>query len=238
MTNSSADWEGIEDDLVTAHVSWFGNPVSTDAFYDHAGAPYGYIASTTEDLSKFLSTVLFDDSSDEIFEGEGGDNYVNGWFYNDEGDYYHGGSTPEYRSQMMFNEDDGFGLVLLTNKYNFTEDGQVTEIVDGIGSILKGEPYDFSPGSNSYMQWGLLVAFVIIAVLMLIHVIRLIKKPAIVKRHQFFLSVVCLVIAAVLIPAVSAAFATPWKTIWLFAPDIAWLILAFVALFVLFGGGR
>lgn len=81
----------------------------------------------------------------------------------------------------------------------------------------------------------LLIAFVLIGLIMIIHIIVVIKKPKVSKIKHFIIAAGCIVVSAILIPAVSASFSIPWKTIRLFAPDIAWIIIAFVALYLVFG---
>lgn len=108
MNKSSANQKATtESGLAPGFSSWFGQPVKVSRFYDNAGAPYGYISSTANDIIKFLDfmkngneTVLSKRGLDRLKEMPQEDRtYGFGWHYSKQDTYfYHGGATPEYRA--------------------------------------------------------------------------------------------------------------------------------------------
>ncbi|EON72508.1 serine hydrolase domain-containing protein [Lysinibacillus sphaericus] len=244
MENTAADYESaVEKGYVSGFESWFGKPVVSDGFYDHAGAPYGYIASSSNDLAKFLTFML--DGGDLISEEnlellktppEEGKTYGFGWHFSKTEHFpFHGGATSDFRAQMFFIPEENIAAVLLTNKYNFIEDAQVSHIMNGIRSILNGKEPDELPVQSYSIQWSLLVATFLLAILTIFHFFSLRRKKVLNKKITFSVGIISLLLAVGLIPLFVYVIGTPWKSVSFFAPDIALLSYCLVVIFALNG---
>lgn len=114
MNRTAADFAGAEAaGLAPGYRSWFGRPIKGGVSYDHAGAPYGYIVSSTSDMAKFLTFVmqggkLLDEAFHDLWLSAPADNrsYGFGWHFARPADapgfLYHGGATPQFRGEMFF----------------------------------------------------------------------------------------------------------------------------------------
>lgn len=244
MENSAADYESaVEKGYIPGFESWFGRPVVSDGFYDHAGAPYGYIASSSNDLAKFLNFMLeggdlLSEQNLELLKTppEEGKTYGYGWHFSKTEHYpFHGGATSDFRAQMFLIPEENIAAVLLTNKYNFIEDAQVSHIMNGIQSILNGKKPDELPVQSYSIQWSILGITLLFAILTIIHFFRLKRKKVLNKKIPFTFGVISLLLAVGLIPLFVYVIGTPWKSIRFFAPDISLLIYCLVVIFALHG---
>ncbi|WP_026672997.1 serine hydrolase domain-containing protein [Alkalihalobacterium bogoriense] len=232
MNHSAADYKGaVDKGYVSGFESWFGKPIKSDGFYDNAGAPYGYLASSTNDLSNFLTFMLEggDLLSEQYLElikspPKEGKTYGLGWrFYPKEHFLFHGGATSDFRAEMFFIPEQEVAVVLLTNKYHIMDDYQVYSMVEGIRSIMKGtEPIQLSKPSYS-LQWIILGATILLAALTVIHIIIRRKKIAN-KKWTFSYGVFLFILAVAIIPILTYVMNSPWRTIRIFAPDVALLV--------------
>ncbi len=244
MDHSAANYESaVEKGYVPGFESWFGKPKESDGFYDNAGAPYGYIASSTNDLAKFLTFML--KGGDILSEHylkllkappKEGKTYGFGWHFSKTEHFpFHGGATPHFRSQMFFIPEQDVAAVLLTNKYHFTEDAQVTHIMNGIRSIMNGgDPDEVSVQSYS-IQWSLFGVAFLLTILTGIHFFIIRRKKDLSKKTSFTVGIISLLLAVGLIPLFVFVMGAPWKSVILFAPDIAFLIYYLVVIFGLNG---
>ncbi|GAB2571476.1 serine hydrolase domain-containing protein [Gracilibacillus alcaliphilus] len=244
MHHTAADYEtASEKGYVPGFESWFGNPVVSDGLYDSGGAPYGYIVSTANDLMKFLKFMLYggDLLSNQYLEWlktppEETGKYGLGWHFSKTEHFpFHGGATPDFRSEMFFIQEENTAAVLLTNKYHTTEDQQISYIMEGIRAIIHGDNPDELPAHNNSIQWILLGITLLLAILAGIHLVKWKRKLI---RHKIFYSsvgVLSLLLAIGLIPIFVFSLNTPWKSISLFAPDITFIIYSLILIFLING---
>ncbi|GAK12390.1 serine hydrolase [Geomicrobium sp. JCM 19039] len=241
MENTSAAYESaVEDGYMPGFQSWGGFPVASDGFYDHAGAPYGYITSTAEDLASFLYFLLEggDLLTDEnlqrmITPPEAGKTYHFGWHFSEQDQVpYHGGAVPDFRSQMYFVPDKGDAAVLLTNKYHSLEDSQITQFMDGVSLIMEGnEPGEIVPQGN-LLFWSIVGGVLLFAGMSITHFI-LIKKRFVGRKTTIIISIICLLVSITSIPVIIQFVGLPWRTFALFAPDVAVFVYVLITIFVL-----
>ncbi|MFC0472620.1 serine hydrolase domain-containing protein [Halalkalibacter kiskunsagensis] len=232
MNHSAADYKRIVDKgYVSGFESWFGKPIKSDGFYDNAGAPYGYIASSTNDLSKFLTFMLEggDLLSEQYLEliknpPEEGKTYGLGWRFSKKEHFpFHGGATSDFRAEMFFIPEQDVAAVLLTNKYHIMDDYQVYYMMEGIRSIMNGtEPGELSKPGNS-LQWIILAVTILLAVLTVIHII-IRRKKIVSKKWSFTYGILIFIFAVGIIPILTYVMNSPWRTIRIFAPDVAMLV--------------
>ena len=244
MNNTTADYKSaIDRGLVPGFHSWFGKPVKGDGLYDQSGAPYGYMSSTTSDLTKFIKfminggELLSEQSLKQLqTPPESGNRYGLGWHFPRSGNKYpyHTGATPEYKSEIFFIPEQNLGAVLLMNKYHELEAVSYLGIMEGIRSIMSGKNPDFAQLDVS-SQWITLGVVLMAAVISLISLIRLKSRTTINIKARVSIAVLSIIFAVGLIPMITNRVGTSWRTFGLFAPDIQFLIQCLPVILVVYG---
>ncbi|MBC5636327.1 beta-lactamase family protein [Ornithinibacillus sp. BX22] len=232
MENTTADYESaIDKGLVPGYQSWFGQPIKGDGLYDHSGAPYGYMTSTSSDLIKFIEfmlqggELLNERSLAELQSPpESGQRYGLGWHFPRSGNKYpyHTGATTDYRSEIFLIPEEELGAVLLTNKYHELEAVAYLSMMEGIRSIINGENPELTQLSVS-TQWILLGIVLLLIVFISISLIRLNRRKVINKKVWIFSGILSILLAVALIPIISFSMGISWRTFGLFAPDLQFL---------------
>lgn len=244
MTHTAADYEkAVDIGFVPGFKSWFGKTIKNDGLYDHAGSPYGYIVSTTNDLTKFLTFMqeggdLLSNHYLELIKTPPKDDrtYGLGWHFSKAEKFlFHGGATPDYRGEMFIIPESNFAAVVLTNKYHIMEDAQVSQIMKGIRSIMNGEEPNPLEQQKPTIQWMILGITALFAILSIIQFFYIRKNIRINKIILLVHGGIFIIVAIGLIPFFSYSMGTPWKTIRIFAPDIAFLTYCLVAVIAING---
>ncbi|KAB2335737.1 serine hydrolase domain-containing protein [Bacillus mesophilum] len=241
MNHTGANAEQVRKlNLIAGFESWFGKPVKSKFLYDQAGAPYGYIVSTANDLTKFLTFLLEGNKNIISEEGmklftslpEDGNSYGIGWHFNEEGRFlFHGGATRDYRAEMYFRPEIHQAAILLTNKYHSLEDPQVYFMMNGIRDLLIHDHTDALPEQSHLFQWILLA---IIFFLVILAIMRIMRKNQTKKRYlSYIFSSMFLFIAIGAIPMIVMTQQIPWRSFQIFAPDLAFLVYSLMFLFLL-----
>lgn len=140
MTHSSAAYaKAKEDGLITGHNNYFGFSVESDVKYPLSDSwstvPAGYIASSANDMGKYLQMylrggygILSDKSLSTMFRAtvpmdeSGETGYGMGWVRSDkyvETVYNHTGLTENYISDMYLLPESGVGVVFLANTNDY-----------------------------------------------------------------------------------------------------------------------
>lgn len=231
MKQTAADYnKAIDKGFVPGFNSWLGKTKESDRLYDHAGAPYGYIVSSANDLAKFLTfmleggELLSEQSLEQIKTPPEDNTYGLGWHFSKEEKFpFHGGATSDYRGEMFLLPEKDFAAVLLTNKYHIMEDAQVSLIMKGIRSIISGEEPEPLKKSKPTFQWTIIGITALFGIFTAVQFLFLRKN--IYFNHKILLihGGMSIIIAVALIPFFSLSIGVPWKTIRIFAPDIAFL---------------
>ncbi len=237
-TYSEAEKSGYQ----PGHQSWFGNPVKSDLWFDDSGAPYGYMASTLDDMTTFITRLADQENllsepyltmyfSPEVHRKE--DYYYGlGWRMNTNGDdpfIFHGGETPDTRAELFISHSKDYAFVLLTNKNNFSEVMQTVHMKEGIRSIIEKQEMVPLPETSYKMQWLTLSVTAFITLLSLLNLIRLARKKVIHQRIWFGLAVFSILVAILLIPILVTIFKAPWHTIVAYGSDVAILFNVLIA---------
>jgi CubicO group peptidase (beta-lactamase class C family) len=246
MEQAGADYEAVSEiGYQPGYQSWFGIPRASRVPYDNGGAPYGYIAASANDMAEYLKVLggqkrsgLLGEESKALFlspltKTDEEKQYGFGWRISQtdfmETMIWHSGSTPDSRSELFYLPESGWGGVILTNKNHIMEEAALSHLTKGIISMLNGEAPVEPPGYVPYIQ------FVVSAVLgMLLLVSLYLVKKAITgqevlrKKGWRTAGLLFLVLAGAWIPLLLLAVNTPWHTIRLFAPDVAFLVILLV----------
>lgn len=247
MDDAAADYKSaVDKGYVPGYRSWFGRPVKSGGLYDDSGAPYGYIATSANDLVQFIRFML--DGGELLTEQNrkllasppaDGNRYGFGWRFStwdDETYPFHVGATPDYRAENFFMPEHDWGAVLLINKYHELEAVPYLSMMDGIRSILSGTAPRLAE-MNHAAQWTLLAVVFLFTVLAVLGLIRLKRKTKINRKAWLSAAFIAVGLAVALIPLLTSSIGVPWRTIGLFAPDIAWLIRSLIAILAIYGIG-
>ncbi|MFD1020843.1 serine hydrolase domain-containing protein [Thalassobacillus hwangdonensis] len=227
--------------------SWFGIPVKSDGWYDDSGAPYGYIASTSDDMVKLMTALLnetvlpeplWNEYTSPVVHRKEDQYYGLGWRIStneDDAYYYHGGETPDSRTELFVHPDNGYAFTLMTNKNNFSEVMNTIHMKEGIRSIVENQEAPPLPKTADSMRWIVLFVTIGIGAVALWDVIRGVKKGVRFFKGRIAISVLSIVLAVSLIPVLVQTFGSPWHTIQAFAPDIALLVYVTIGIFLAHG---
>ncbi|WP_449536529.1 serine hydrolase domain-containing protein [Ferdinandcohnia sp. Marseille-Q9671] len=253
MRNAAANLEkAYERGYQSGFQSWFGFPVKSSAAYDNGGAPYGYITASANDMVNYLKALIQKDEeklvqeelldlsfSPQVQTGETR-YYGFGWRITEPGSenemIWHSGSTPDSRTDIFFYPKKEWGAVILTNKEHILEEAALLHFRNGLISIMNGEEPTVVEGHMPTIQ-------IFLSILLLILIGTLVRlllkiKASIEIRYRkttTIVGVLLIVLSILTIPMLQHFSYSPWHSIQLFAPDIAFLTIGLTAL--LFGNG-
>ncbi|EFU39571.1 putative penicillin-binding protein [Paenibacillus vortex V453] len=229
--------------------SWFGYPRVSSIPYDNSGASYGYITASIDDMARYLQFLLQENEGlirreyKELFlsplvQYRTDRAYGLGWRISetDQGEamLWHSGSTPEARAEIFFIPDRGMGAVILSNKDHILEEARLIQVSKDLRSIIDGQdPKPLSVGTHPliWLLAGIWIILMIIVVWMLI----ITNKRSFMLHLALPFSLILFVISGGIIPLFTSLSSSPWNSIRLFAPDIAYLTLGIVACVAIMG---
>ncbi|MEZ2326881.1 serine hydrolase domain-containing protein [Bacillus tropicus] len=238
MNGAAASKEtAYEKGYLTGYQSWFGIPRKSVVSYDNTGAPYGYITANLEDMIQYIM-FLNRPEDPQLLKKENMDLYLSPLYkINSEKSYgfglrttninesetmiWHSGSTPDARAEIFILNKSGWSGVILTNKNHVLEETALSVLKKGIISILNGEePVDI-PKNIPLTQ----IILLIVTLILFIISIMLIKKYKHIKTGKkviwLFIGSLSLLISIVFLPLLTYSTSSPWRTIKIFAPDVA-----------------
>ncbi|KAA0756198.1 class A beta-lactamase-related serine hydrolase [Bacillus sp. AR2-1] len=238
MNGAAASKEtAYEKGYLTGYQSWFGIPKKSIVAYDNAGAPYGYITANLEDMIQY--TMFLNRSEDAHFlKQENMDLYLSPLYkINSEKSYgfglrtaninesntmiWHSGSTPDARAEIFILNKSGWSGVILTNKNHVLEESALSVLKNGIISILNGEEPVNSPKNIPFTQ----IILLIVTLILFIISFMLIKKYKHMKTAKkviwLSIGILYLLLFITFIPILTYSTRSPWRTIKMFAPDVA-----------------
>ncbi|OPD58204.1 serine hydrolase domain-containing protein [Bacillus anthracis] len=217
--------------------SWFGIPRKSVVSYDNAGAPYGYITANLEDMIQYIMFLNRPEGA-QLLKQENMHLYLSPLYkINSEKSYgfglrttninesetmiWHSGSTPDARAELFTLNESGWSGVILTNKNHVLEEIALSVLKKGIISILNGEePVDI-PKNIPLTQ----IILLIVTLILFIISIMLIKKYKHIKmvKKVIWLCIgsLSLLLSIIFIPLLIYSTSSPWRTIKIFAPDVA-----------------
>lgn len=228
--------------------SFLGKPIKGKLTFDDSGTPYGYTASTVNDMAKFIQHMLDRDvllSSDvfdqyiapEIHRKE--DMYYGlGWRISTNKDdpyIYHGGETPDSRSELYINYKKGYGFILLTNKNDITEVMSTISMKEGLKSIMENGIMPEIQKMSYHMQWIPLILTILLASWLIWNITHLKRKNQASRKAWNLVGILHMLLSIVLIPAVVYINGSPWNAIYHFSFVTAIFILCIVGLLALNG---
>ncbi|WP_103996023.1 serine hydrolase [Paenibacillus sp. UNC499MF] len=225
-------------DLATGYQPVFGFKTPTRQLAHTGTVPSGYLISSAEDMTRFLSAqmnggrynekqVWSEKSGAMMHKPEasmgGGASYAMGWTVTN-GVFFHDGATENTYSFMVIHGDTGIILLLNTMDYLVPYD----QIVMGIYGILQGEDASVDALPN-YNRTYVLADLALIAVLALAvrSFYRLFKRKKHVKPTAggIALSLAAIISVHLLLPAgilmLPKLLQAPWPVLMVFLPGIS-----------------
>ena len=252
MNGAAASKEtAYEKGYLTGYQSWFGFPRKSVVSYDNAGAPYGYITANLEDMIQYIM-FLNHPGDAQLLRKENMDLYLSPLYkINPEKSYgfglrttninesekmiWHSGSTPDARAEIFTLNKSGWGGVILTNKNHVLEETALSVLKKGIISILNGEePVDI-PKNIPLTQIVLLIVTLILFIISLILIKKYKHMKTVKKLIWLFTGSLSLLLSIMFIPLLTYSTSSPWRTIKIFAPDVALFTSIIVTLFAVNG---
>ncbi|PFD87610.1 penicillin-binding protein [Bacillus anthracis] len=238
MNGAAASKENAyEKGYLTGYQSWFGIPRKSVVSYDNAGAPYGYITANLEDMIQYIMFLNRPEDA-QLLKQENMHLYLSPLYKkNSEKGYgfglrttninesetmiWHSGSTPDARAELFNLNESGWGGVILTNKNHVLEETALSVLKKGIISILNGEePVDI-PKNIPLIQIVLLVVTLILFIISIMLIKKYKHMKTVKKLIWLFIGSLFLLISIVFIPLLTYSTSSPWRTIKIFAPDVA-----------------
>lgn len=249
MNGAAASKEtAYEKGYLTGYQSWFGIPRKSVVSYDNAGVPYGYITANLEDMIQFIM-FLNRQENPQFLKQENMDLYLSPLYkINSEKSYgfglrttninesetmiWHSGSTPDARAEILTLNKSGWSGVILTNKNHVLEETALSELKKGIISILNGEePVDI-PKNIPLIQIVLLLVTLILFIISIMLIKKYKHMKSVKKLIWLFIGSLSLLLSIIFIPLLTYSTSSPWRTIKIFAPDVALVTSIIVTLLV------
>ena len=178
--------------LAVGHRSLFGRAIAYDEPVPRGSIPSGFVISTAEDMSHYLSAQLnggrFRDVSvlspagiAELHRGAAriGDSdvyYAMGWntgSLDGMPAVWHGGDTFGYQSFMVLLPDAGWGAAMLANMSDIPSNARFAEILTGALDLATGRPPKVEHANDSTMVYAAVFAIVALQVLGMLRTTRL-----------------------------------------------------------------
>lgn len=252
MNGAAASKEiAYEKNYLTGYQSWFGIPRKSVVSYDNAGAPYGYITANLEDMIQYIMFLNRPEDA-QFLKQENMDLFLSPLYkINSEKSYgfglrttninenetiiWHSGSTPDARAEIFILNKSGWGGVILTNKNHVLEEPALSVLKNGIISILNGEVPVDPPKNVPFIQ---IVMSIVIFALFIISIILIKKykhKKTVKRLTWLFIGSLFLLVSIIFIPLLTYSTNSPWRTIKIFAADVAFLTSIIVTLLVVNG---
>lgn len=247
--------EAKKNGLASGYIPFLGFMASTRISEHKASVPAGYLISSAEDMAHFLiaemnggsyngNSIISAAGMEKTHEPLNGGAYYAGWAVYP-GVLWHNGATENFTSEMMIDNDDGWGIAVLCNFDDFTTGRGVVDnnLINGVNNILKGmDPGLYNPPTNKIPGIIIISIEIIILILLALGCFRMLKwKP---NKLNLGIKAIVLLIENILlpiliitvVPKITARFldATVGNII-AFAPDLGTLIILAPTILLIIG---
>ncbi|WP_459502660.1 serine hydrolase [Bacillus sp. C1] len=236
---------------VAGYQSWFGTPRKSLVTYDNGGAPYGYITASAEDMVQYIK-LLSQQENETFLTKETMNLYTSPYVQTGANRYYglgiritnpnsdekmiwHSGSTPDSHAEVFFIPKTGWGGVILTNKNHIFEEEALLHLKQGIINIVNGEEPSDIPSNIPIVQLVIMWIICLLLIIFVYVIVKLKSRKVLRKSVWFMLGSIFLFLSVVIIPGLIHSTGSPWHAIYVFAPDVAYLVTGVVILLALNG---
>lgn len=229
----------------TGHRRWFG--VLRPVEYRSLGlgsAPQGGVYASAEDMGKFLSAFIADESplmskemrAEMLRPQPGAAMQGIGWRISEKnraGFTWHGGDSPGFAAFAGFDPHTGTGLAIMTNLGDNLVFAPAHSITLGTASEVFGLPP--VPAQSSPFYAGIVAVLAMSTLAAIIHVARLIRRRSgadasprsrLRNRLSGIVGVVLVLLAAGVLLIPRLMFGAPITAAWVFMPDMVILLIA------------
>jgi CubicO group peptidase (beta-lactamase class C family) len=239
--------------LSAGHRYWFGRPRRFDAGYDTSGVPYGYLAASLDDLTRFVSANL--DGGRRLLStasiaamhtgrtdaGSAG-RYGLGWRESRLDGVgarivWHAGATPGYFAHVVVAPESGLGVVVLANSYSYAMDGTLADMAFTVARMAHGAGPGAPAAADPVLtasSYGLVALAAILLIAVAWSARRLVRPSGrTLPRRRRIVAAAWVAGCATLaggVLAVPAAMGGDLGLALLWAPDIGWTIVAVLVL--------
>lgn len=193
------------DGFADGHRYWFGWPVAYDTPYLQSMVPAGYVISTAEDLSNYLTMFL----NEGVFNGQqivspagiaelqrgvhefplgpwakgATSHYAMGWLvggpWGEEPTIFHPGGAPSFTATLHLKPDLNLGVVTLTNSGNYIPlpgaQDEMRQIPRGVMDLLTGQEPASSAGLHRFYLYFDLIVLTLVT-FQIIGLVRLLRR--------------------------------------------------------------
>jgi CubicO group peptidase (beta-lactamase class C family) len=268
MRDTYTDPTQVPGGIPAGHRYWFGVPVSHEMPYLPALVPAGYVISTADDLSRYLTmylnggvydgrSIISPDGLAELhrpavsaalgpWANGAPAHYAMGWYvggpWGDQSTIFHPGSEPTFSAMLLLDPVQGLGVVTLINASTEMPlpgaAGEMRYIPSGIMSLLLDEEPAGSIGlARFYLIFDLAVlAIVAIQIAALVRVVVRGKPSATpgrgVRIARFGVPLIWEIGLPLAILALPGLMAMSWRSLWLWNPDIAVVLVTIGSLWL------
>ena len=238
--------------LPAGHRYWFGRPRHYDAPFDTSGVPYGFLAASLDDMTRYAVAhlghgerrILSAAGFTQLHTGQAplsrGGAYGLGWrdtVLPGTGTriVWHAGGVANSFSHLLFVPGEELAVIVLANVYGFAMDGPLASAAFNAARILHGAP-PVVEGEDPLLVWtrrGLLVVAGALLAALTWNVVRAARRRP--RRHGRPATVAwvlgCATLAAAVGWGLPAAFdGARLRQVLLFAVDIGQIIVAVIVL--------
>jgi CubicO group peptidase (beta-lactamase class C family) len=241
--------------LATGYRYWFFWPAAFDAPYPRRLTPAGFLISTAEDMTHYLTAQLNGGAfgSQQVLSSQGmaalhtagpTSSYAMGWEVSGppgSRKIEHAGDTSNFHSNMLLLPDQQIGIVILMNVNGYSHISAINIPVEGVATILLGQ--DLTAAVDPPSNW---VSPLIPLAPLLILIVWIAGSYLFLQRWRqtgklpsrglqlllrYFLPLaVDLILASIAWILVPRQFLTPMETIGLFTPDVYLIVVLMTAL--------
>lgn len=242
--DDSAATEEAAADLPPGHRLWWGQAIGYDPPFDESGTPYASVVSTLTDLETYATAQLRGDSIAPAIRRRmqrprvesSDDHYGLGWSVTEskgERIVHHTGATPGYFMHLLLVPDRQSAVVILANTYSEARAPSLASGAEDVWRILEGGAREPADGNAllSAMPWllaGIAVCGLGLGVLSVWRPVR--------RTLRFTAAAGCLLVTAALW-MLPGYFGQDLRTLWIWAPDSGWSLIAALVLWGIAGIG-
>lgn len=242
--------EAAQNGMTKGFRSALGITYSSMLFYDDAGAPYGYITTTPNDLEKYIRYLMNpqgepllkkstkDLIKNPLYSKDFRNNY--GYGFNminpgtDEAELVSNGFIGDYNSQILIMPSKNQALALLVNKGHALEAPSMEELRDNLKRVFEGK---YPQPINSPIPWipysiALLASIVVISFFIRLATRKKIKEHALVDYVSAALQIL---LGLGLFPLIDLILGYPFRIMGFLAPDVTIALFIIVMFLVLHG---
>ncbi len=243
MADSFVSDGEVQEAMATGHPPWFGTKRAlADNRTDRGMAPAGGVVASANDLARYLLVMM--NGEDDVLNAEGkalmmrpasdaSPFYGLGWFVDTgQGTAWHAGTVPGAESLATLVPAQGRGAVVLVNGGSGIGFGETTELRNAVTAAATGT--DYTGEGSRWSQKALFISLLLLPVVYLLssfwawrqrEAIRA-KSRSAAGRFSLWLPLLSTSIAAwVMLGLVPSLFGAPLRTIRLFQPDLALLLV-------------